>query len=259
MARDAFEKTVVKRVSIDPTRQFSILSTVRVVAMIITAVIGLSLIGINLSSLTVIFGVLGIGLGFGLQDVVANIFAGLVIVFSHPVKEGDRIVVGQLEGTVHEIKMIHTVVTTPTNETIIVPNSQITGSMMHNYSYDSPHIVMCTSVQVSYRSDIEQVRDILLEIARRNPYGLRGVPDREPRFHLWSFDDSGITLRLCTWIGNAQERIVAMTWTNMEIWRAFRHHGIEIPYPQMDVHLKPMPFGSESEVAAAPGVPSAKY
>lgn len=248
VARDTIEHGFLKRVALDPARQFSLLSAVRVLVMVIISVIGLSIIGINLSSLAVVFGVLGIGVGFGLQDVIANMFAGLVIIFSHPIKEGDRISVGQMEGTVQSIKLIHTVITTPTNETIIVPNSHITNTNVHNYSYDSPNVVMCTSVQVSYQADVDRVMEILVGIARRNPYGLEG---EDPRVHLWSFESSGIQLRVCTWIRNAQERIIAMTWTNLEIWRVFREQGVQIPFPQVDVHIKDVPTPVPQGLAAA--------
>lgn len=100
LARHSVEQGFRRHLNIDPARAFSLLSVIRFSVMVITVVIGLSVIGINLSSLAVLFGVLGIGVGFGLQDVVANSFAGLIIVLTHPIKEGDRILVGNIEGTV---------------------------------------------------------------------------------------------------------------------------------------------------------------
>lgn len=235
LSRGMVEHGILKRVSLDPSRQFSILSIVRFTVMTLVVVIGLSVIGINLSSLAVIFGVLGIGLGFGLQDVVGNMFAGIVIVFSRPIKEGDRVLIGGIEGIVQQIKLIHTIVNTITHETIIIPNSEITGNTMHNYSYDSPQIIVCNLVQVSYGSDLDRVGEVLLEVGGRNPYRFAS---RSATYQVWSFDDSGITVRLCTWIADARERIPAFAWTNLEIWRAFRASGVEIPFPQLDLHVK---------------------
>ncbi|TVR68633.1 MAG: mechanosensitive ion channel protein MscS [Spirochaetaceae bacterium] len=235
LARSSVEQGFRRHLSVDPARAFSLLSIIRFTVMAITIVIGLSVIGINLSSLTVFFGVLGIGVGFGLQDVVANSFAGLIIVLTRPIKEGDRILVGDIEGTVKEIKFIHTIVNTVVNETLIIPNSVITSNSMHNYSYDDISILLCNNVQVSYNSDLDQVGEVLMEVGRRNPYGVAG---EEPRYRVVSFDDSGISVRLCTWIRDARERIPAMSWGNLEIWRAFRKNGIEIPFPQMDLHVR---------------------
>ncbi len=251
LARQVVERGFVGRLRLEPAREFSLLNIMRFGVQGLAIIIGLSIIGINLSSLTVIFGVLGIGLGFGLQDVVGNSFAGVVIIFTSPIKEGDRILVGDIEGTVKEIKIIHTIVNTVTNETLIIPNSKITGSQMHNYSYDDLSILICNSVQVSYRSDLDFVGEVLAGVALRNPWR---VATEEPRYRVASFDDSGITVRLCTWITDARERIPATSWTNLEIWRAFRDNGIEIPYPQLDLHFRssavknpPLPPGAEGE------------
>lgn len=238
VSRQMVEHSVLKRMQLDRARQFSVLNVVRFGVMIITIVIGLSVIGINLSSLAVLFGVLGIGVGFGLQDVVGNMFAGIIIIFARPVKEGDRVLVDDIEGTVQQIKLIHTIVNTITHETIIIPNSKITGSSMHNYSYDDVRIIVCNTVQVSYGSDLDRVGEVLLDVARRNPYAVSG---KEHRYQVWSFDDSGITVRVCTWIKDAVDRIPAFSWTNLEIWRAFKTNGVEIPFPQVDLHVKDAP------------------
>lgn len=235
VTRGILEHGLVQRLNLDSARAFSILNVSRFAVMGLTVIVGLSIIGINLSSLAVLFGVLGIGVGFGLQQAVGDMFAGLIIIFSRPIKEGDRVLIDEIEGTVLQIKLLHTVVTTVTYETIIIPNSKITGNTMHNYSYDDVSILLCTPVQVSYRSDLDQVGEVLLEVAHRNPWAYEG---RDHRYRVWSFDDSGITVKLCTWIRDAHERVPALSWTNLEIWRAFREHGIEIPFPQVDLHVK---------------------
>jgi potassium efflux system protein len=235
ISRQMLEHGFVRRLNLDPARTFSILNVTRFVVMGLAVVIGLSVIGINLSSLAVLFGVLGIGLGFGLQQAVGDMFAGLIIIFSRPVKEGDRVLVEEIEGTVHQIKLLHTVINTVTHETIIIPNSKITGNAMHNYSYDDVSVLMCNTVQVSYGSDLDAVGEVLLGVAARNPWRLGAEPGR---YRVWSFDDSGITVRLCTWIRDTNERVEAYSWTNLEIWRAFRDNGIEIPFPQVDLHVR---------------------
>lgn len=239
--RHMLEHGVIRRLNLDPARSFSLLNVTRFAVMGLTVIVGLSVIGINLSSLAVLFGVLGIGVGFGLQQAVGDMFAGLVIIFARPIKEGDRVLVDDIEGTVTQIKLLHTVVNTITHETIIIPNSKITGNSMHNYSYDDVRIILCNTVQVSYGSDLDRVGEVLLSVGRRNPWA---SPGQSPRYQVWSFDDSGITVRLCTWISDASERIAAYTWTNLEIWRAFRDSGIEIPFPQVDLHVKQLPRGS---------------
>ncbi len=246
LSRHLVEKNVLNHFQLDRSRYFSVVNVVRFLVLILTIIVGLSIIGINLSSLAVLFGLLGIGVGFGLQEVIGNMIAGVIIIFARPVKEGDRILVDGIEGTVQTIKLIHTIVETVTHETIIIPNSRITGSAMHNYSYDDARIVVCNSVQVGYDSDLDQVGEILIDLARRNPYA---TDAEEPSYRVWSFDDSGITVRICIWIADAVNRVAAFSWTNLEIWRAFRRHGIEIPFPQVDLHVKKNPPATNEATA----------
>ncbi len=234
-ARVALDSRVLRRLSIDPAQRFSVSNLARYAVMAIVAVIGFSVIGINLSSLAVLLGFLGVGIGFGLQNSVANFFAGLIIILSRPIKEGDRILVNEYEGTVHQIRLISTVINTITDETIILPNSQIVDSYVYNYSYDDISIIICNPVQVSYSSDLDQVELVLREVAGKCPYA---YPGRDPRIFFRSFDDSGITVSLCTKIRDAREKNFALSWTNLEIWRAFKAAGIEIPFPQRDIHIR---------------------
>lgn len=236
------QSSVLERLAVDPSRRFSIANLLRYAAMGLILVIGLSVIGINLSSLAVLFGVLGIGLGFGLQDVVANFFSGLVIIISRPIKEGDRIQIEELEGDVVQIRILSSVINTITSETIIVPNRQIVQQAVHNHSYEHPEIILMTRVQVSYRSNLDRVREVLLEVGGRSPY----LMDRgEPAVLFRSFDDSGISVDLATPIRSAVDRHAAHSWTILEIWRAFKQHGVEIPFPQMDLHVKDLPVERE--------------
>ena len=135
-------RDLLERIGLDDSKKFSFMSILQYGVMIVVVLIGLSIIGIDLSALTLIFGVLGIGLGFGLQRIVANIIAGLVIIFSRPVKEGDRIVINNIEGTVTQIRLNSTSITTMTNESIIVPNSNFVENVVHNYSYQDRKIVI---------------------------------------------------------------------------------------------------------------------
>ncbi len=257
LTKQAVESRFLERIGLDPARRFSIASLVRYIVLIVVMVIGLSMVGINLSSLAVMLGVLGIGIGFGLQGVVANFFAGIVIILTRPIKEGDRILVHDYEGTVEQIRIISTVINTLTNETIIVPNSELVNRYIHNYSYEDVSIIVVNWVQVSYNSDLDRVGEVLRQVALSNPFR---IEDREPRVFFRSFDDSGISVSLGTWIRDARERLLASSWSNLEIWRAFKTNGIEIPFPQRDLHLRSGPFtelgGPRGAAAPAPGQPT---
>jgi small-conductance mechanosensitive channel len=220
----------------------------RYAVIALVTVIGLSIVGINLSSLAVIFGVLGLGVGFGLQGVVANFFAGLVIILSRPIKEGDRVHINELEGDVRRIRLLYSVVNTITNETLIIPNREVVENVVHNQSYEDPSIILFTDVQVSYRADLDRAKQVLLEVGDRCTFRIAG---RDPRVLFRSFDDSGITVTLAVPIRTAVERHQARSEMVMEIWRAFRDAGVEIPFPQMDLHVKDLPAtGTDPETGA---------
>ena len=252
--RRFLEAGFLDRMSLDASRRFSVVSLVRYGVMAVVIIIGLSIIGINLSSLAVIFGVLGIGLGFGLQGVIANLFAGIMIIISRPIKEGDRIHIGNLEGDVRHIRLLYSVVNTSTNETIVIPNRQITENTVHNQSYEDSSIILMTDVAVSYGSDLDQVNSVLLQVGQESEYR---YGNRPPRVLFRSFDDSGITVTLALPIRDAVERHQARSAIVMDIWRAFRKSGIEIPFPQRDVHMKSLPAGTPELPENADGDPAA--
>ncbi len=231
-------QTMMEKLGFDEARQFSLLKLLRYTVMTLTFLIGLSIIGINLSSITVIFGVLGIGLGFGLQNSVANLFAGLLIILTRPVKEGDGILINDYEGIIDEIRAFSTVITTIMNETIIVPNSQFVSEVVYNYSYDDRSIIIRNDIGVSYKSDVDKVIQILKDVAENNPYRRS---DKEPRVFLKEFGSSSINFAVLTWIRDVKEKYPSHHWTNLEIWRALKRAGIEIPFPQNDVYVKEMP------------------
>ncbi|MBU0935891.1 MAG: mechanosensitive ion channel [Spirochaetes bacterium] len=237
--------------SVDADRQGSISTMLQYLGGALVLLVGLSILGVDLSSLTVLFGILGIGIGFGLQNQIANMFAGLLILVTRPVKEGDRIQCGSYEGTVSSIRLMNTVLTTLTNEAIIIPNSLLVNREILNYSYDTPSVVIINSVQVSYGSDLDLVIRLLRTVPARNPFA---VFEADHSATVASFDDSGITLELRTWIRSVFDRLPARSWTNLEIWREFRKNAIEIPFPQLDLHMDKgclKPPSAEVDIAKA--------
>ncbi len=238
--RKFMDTSILSKLSVSSEMRFTISALIRYGIMVLTILVGLSVIGINLSSLAVLFGVLGIGLGFGLQNTVANFMAGLIIIFERPIKEGDRILVNNMEGDVVHIRLRSTIINTLTNETIIVPNNQLVGNSIHNYSYQDSRIIVVNSVQVAYESDLDLVKKVLIEMVEKSPYALKH-PRAEVK--VMAFEDSGILVELWSWIGEATQKLAAKAWNNLEIWRSFNNAGITIPFPQVDLHVKePLEF-----------------
>lgn len=238
LSKNFVNQAIMDNFTLDEAKRFSMITFTRYGVMIVTLLIGLSVVGIDLSSLAVLFGVLGIGLGFGLQGMVSNFFAGVIIIFTRPIKENDRIVVNELEGTVVQIRLLSTVVSTLTHEIIIIPNSKLVDNVIHNYSYDDRRIIISNQVQVAYGSDLHRVMAVMDKIGQENPYA---VPHSEVQVRVVSFDDSGITMKLLVWIVDVSKKYDAHTWNNLQIWERFEKERISIPFPQMDLHIKEGP------------------
>ncbi len=242
----------LKRFGLDAEQSFTIGRLLRYVVMVLVFLFGFSIIGIDLSVIGVLFGVLGIGIGFGLQSVVADFFAGITLISMGLLKEGDRIRVDDFDGIIKRIRLMNTELLTFENETLIIPNSHLTGGTIHNFSYKDRSVVIVNEVDVSYNSNLDEVSSVLRTVAEKNPWL---QPSSNIFVRVMNFADSGITMQLRTWIRDVADRADAMSWTNMEIWRSFKNSGIEIPFPQRVVHMaEPSPmkddFQPSPEVSA---------
>jgi len=225
-------KALADRENFDESKRFTLSRLLSYLAMVMAFLLSLSLLGIDLSILTVLFGVLGIGLGFGLQNVVSNFFAGIVLLFTRPIKEGDRIIVEGVEGTVFSVRLLSSLVNTLEDVTIVIPNSVLVNNTVRNCTYADRKTVITNTVSVAYDSDLEEVLEVLESISRRNPHFLEGT---DPAVRVSAFEDSGIRISVFMTIRNVEDKGAAISWNNLEIWREFRRRGIEIPFPQLEV------------------------
>ncbi len=202
--------------------------------------IGLTIIlqtaGIDLSALTVLFGALGIGVGFGLQSITNNFVSGIILLLERPIKVGDRIEVGNVNGDVINISPRATTIVTNDNIAIIVPNADFISSKVVNWSYTNRNVRFNFPVGVSYGSDPERVRSALLEVARAH-HGVLKEPGPSVLFD--SFGDSALNFVLRVWTRDfSTVPGVLRSELYFAISRAFKEHGIEIPFPQRDLHIK---------------------
>ncbi|MDR4462992.1 MAG: mechanosensitive ion channel [Nitrospira sp.] len=209
---------------------------VRMVFLALGLIIILQTAGINLSSLTVLFGALGIGVGFGLQGVTNNFVSGIILLLERPIKVGDRIEVGNVNGDVINISPRATTIVTNDNIAIIVPNADFISSKVVNWSYTNRNVRFNFPVGVSYGSDPEQVRSVLLEVARAH-HGVLKEPGPSVLFD--SFGDSALNFVLRVWTRDfSTVPGVLRSELYFAISRAFKEQGIEIPFPQRDLHIK---------------------
>jgi small-conductance mechanosensitive channel len=211
-------------------------SILRYAIIAVGFVIILQTAGIDLSALTVLAGALGIGVGLGLQNIASNFISGLIILFERPIKVGDRVEVGGITGNVVQISPRATIVVSNDNIAIIVPNSQFVTSSVINWSYTDRDVRFNVPVGVSYSSDPQEIKKLLLEIAAEHS-GVLKQPEPDVLFQ--EFGDSSLNFVLRVWTRDYTSRPgVIRSDLNYAISKKFKERGVEIPFPQRDLHIR---------------------
>lgn len=234
-----FQRSILKRLlsrtSLDVGTRFTFTRLTHYAIMVTGAIVAFQFVGVNLSGLAVIFGLLSVGIGFGLQNVTSNFVAGLILLFERPIKIGDRVTIGGTVGDVVEINMRSTTIRTLNNIAIIVPNSEFISSRVVNWSHGDSTVRLDLPVGVSYGSDLDLVVRVLCEVAEENGKVLK---EPAPEVFFAGFGDSSWNLELRLWLADLGHYYKIQTEINSAIVRKFRVYDIEIPFPQRDVRLR---------------------
>jgi small-conductance mechanosensitive channel len=209
----------------------------------LSILLGLNAAGLDLTTLNVLTGAIGIGLGFGLQSIASNFVSGFVLLMDRSIKPGDVISFSGTQGTtteafgwVQELRGRYVVVRDRDGVETLVPNQHLINNPVINWSYTDPRIRLKLPVRVSYDCDVEQALSVLMRAAQQHP---RILQNPGPVSRFMAFGDYGFELELRFWITDPQEGVNNVrSDVNREIWRLFREHGIRVPYPQHEVQLK---------------------
>lgn len=224
------------RARMDRGARHTTASLVRFVVLLVGLLVIVQTAGIDLTTFNVLAGAIGIGVGFGLQNVVSNFIAGIIIMFERPVKIGDRIVVGGVEGNVIDIGARSTTVLDNDNIAVIVPNSKFITEDVINWKYNDNRVRFRVPLSVAYGSDAEQVERVLLEVAAADQDVLDDPP---PAVRLMGFGDDGLQFELRAWSFSLVDRKgLLISHLNFAIYDRFQREGIQFPFPQRDLHLK---------------------
>lgn len=223
------------RLQVEEGISYSLIRITQYIIMITGAVVSLQFVGIDLSGLVVIFGLLSVGIGFGLQNITSNFVSGLVLLIERPIRVGDRVTVGDTLGDVIEINMRSTTIRTLTNIAIIVPNSEFISSNVINWSHGDPKVRLDLPIGVSYNSDLDTVLRSLREVAGENNEILK---EPAPEINFTKFGDSSWDLELRVWLESPKKYQKIRSDLNCAIVKKFRENKVEIPFPQRDLHLR---------------------
>ncbi|MEP6944520.1 MAG: mechanosensitive ion channel domain-containing protein [Acidobacteriota bacterium] len=227
---------ILKRTQLDIGAQAAIGAILRYAILLIGFLIILQTVGIDLTTLNVLAGAVGVGVGFGLQNVASNFISGLIILLERPIKVGDRVEVDKVNGKVIAIGARATRIRTNDNIAIIVPNSKFISENVVNWSFGSEEVRFRIPIGVGYDSDVDLVSRLLIEVGEENDDVLI---DPKPAVRLIAFGESSIKFELWVWTVAGVHRPGAFkSGVNFAICRKFREHNIEIPFPQRDLNLR---------------------
>jgi small-conductance mechanosensitive channel len=229
---------------LDRSLQYAIAQIVSNLVLIVGIFIVLENTGIHLGALTVFAGAVGVGVGFGLQNIASNFISGLVILAERPITIGDRVEVTGLAGQVELIRARSTVIRTNDNIAMIVPNTKFIDSPVTNWTYGDPRVRFRIPVGVAYGSDVNKVREALIAAGQSNPHVLH---DPAPSVFLTQFGENAIDFELVVWSSEMSHRPSRFkSDLNFAIEEKFREAGIEIPFPQRDLHIRSGVLKTES-------------
>lgn len=246
------EITLLRRLSLEPGNRYAITTVCRYVILAVGLLAMLNALGIGWHQAQWLVAALGVGLGFGLQEIFANFVSGLIILFERPIRVGDTVTVGNISGTVSRIRIRATTITDWDRKELVVPNKTFITDQVINWTLTDPITRVIVRVGVSYDADPVRVQQLLLQVADENAMVL---DDPAPQVFFLSFGDSALNFELRVFVRDLAHINPATHDLNVAVDRILRDNGIAIPYPHREIHVKsyaPWP-DSRTQDGAPPG------
>jgi len=226
----------LSRTKLQPSLQFGLSRIIGYTLIAVGFYVAFQLVGVDLSSLAIIAASLGVGIGFGLQNIINNLVSGIIILAERPISIGDRIEVAGVAGRVTKIQLRSTTMVTNDNITMIVPNADFISNTVTNWSHGDPKVRIRVPVGVAYGSDLKLLQRLLLEAAAEHPKALR---DPSPVVLFNEFGDNSLNFELGVWTQEMTAAPIHFTSEmNFIIEQKLRENDIEIPFPQRDLHVR---------------------
>jgi len=233
---DLLDRRIQGSQNISPSVQVLLSKLLRATFIVVAIAIGINAVGIDLTAFAVFTGALGLGIGFGLQKVISNLVSGIILLLDRSIKPGDVIAVGDTYGWVNTMSARYVSLLTRDGIEHLIPNEDLITQRVENWSYSNSQIRVSIEFGVHYKSDIKLARKLALEAGSEHE---RALEDPPPICGIKEFGDSSVNFLLRVWIndpqnglGNVKSQIL------MTLWDKLHEHGIEIPYPQRDIHWR---------------------
>ena len=219
----------------DAGARYAVATVCRYVITVVGLLLCFGILGVGWSKVQWLVAAMGLGLGFGLQEIFANFVSGLIILFERPVRVGDVVTIDNITGVVSRIRMRATTITDGDRKELIIPNKEFITGRVLNWTLSDPVNRVVIRVGIAYGSDTQRAAEILLRLAKNHPNVLDDPP---PGVSLESFGDSALNFVLRCFLPNLDGRGTVIHELHMAIDREFREAGIEIAFPQQDVHVR---------------------
>ncbi len=229
------EVAFLNRVKLAPGTSYAVTTIIRYIIVIVGVVVAFNLIGAQWSKVQWLVAALGVGLGFGLQEIVANFISGILILFERPIRVGDTVTVGGETGTVSRIRIRATTITDWDRKELLIPNKTFITEQLTNWTLSDPINRLIINVGVAYGSNVELVEKLLMEVAENNP---KVAESPSPQVFFVRFGDSSLDFEVRVFISSMMDLMPLTHEIHMAIDRTFRENGIEIPFPQRDLHFR---------------------
>ena len=248
LLRALLERDVFPRLSTQRGVPYAVSSFAGSAVLTVGFLLALAAAGIDLGRLMILAGALGVGIGLGLQDIVKNLVAGAILLFERPIQIGDAVQLGELLGVVQRIGLRSSTVRTMDGAEVIIPNGQLVAEPLVNWTLSDRRRRITLPVGAAYGSDAERVIAILLEVARSNP---RVLAEPAPSAVFMGFGESSCDFQLFAWTDSFDDWVHTRSELAMALGRALHEAGIEIPFPQREVHLRSADPSSLAALASA--------
>lgn len=234
--RGILEVGIFERMRLDAGERYAAVTILAYMLVAVGLVLSFAQLGIDWSKMQWIVAALGVGLGFGLQEIVANFISGLIILFERPVRVGDTVTIGTLSGTVSTIKIRATTITDFDNRDVLLPNKSLITENVTNWTLNDSITRLILSIGVAYGSNITQVRSLLIEVVEAHPDVLKIPP---PTVFFMKHGDSSLDFELRIFVGNPAKRLPVTHEINEGINTILTQNSIDIPFPQRTIHMAP--------------------
>ncbi len=231
------EERLTRLEGVSPAAQVLAGKILRISLYILATIIALTSIGVDLTAVAVFSGALGLGIGFGLQKVVSNLFSGIILLLDRSLRPGDVIEVGSAYGWIEKMGARYITVATRDGKEYLIPNEDLVTQQVINWSYSDRAVRVRIGVGISYRSDVRLAMDLMVQAALTQTRVLRDDA-HQPQVRLVNFGDSAVELELRIWVMDPERGLQnTASEIRLKIWDLFHERGVEFPFPQRDIHI----------------------